>query len=93
MRFLISDSGYLYERVQRGSRRNSQPGNKVARLRGHISDLLKEQSPLGDAVRRWWKAYLDSVGSGRESDSLSGSSFLARAGSLERGALAGSIKP
>jgi len=50
MSIKISDNGYIYE-----------GGNKRKRLLGHISWLLKERNPLGEKVRRWWKAYLKTV--------------------------------
>jgi hypothetical protein len=47
MNFKISESGYIYD-----------VGARRKRLLGHISLLLKEQNPLGEKIRRWWKAYL-----------------------------------
>lgn len=62
---LISDSGYVYERLYRSGQGHRRLGKK--RMLGHISALLNEQSSRAAMMRRWWQSYLNRIGSSRYS--------------------------
>ena len=58
-RFVISESGYVYEFRRIGLHGHDHRKNRY-RLLGHISCLLKDETRLGDKIRRWWTVYLES---------------------------------
>jgi hypothetical protein len=58
-RFVISESGYVYAFRRIGKHGHNHRRNPL-RLLGHISCLLKDETHLGDEIRRWWTVYLES---------------------------------
>jgi hypothetical protein len=60
---LISDSGYVYERLCRPGQGPRRLGKK--RMLGHISTLLNERGSRAVTIRGWWKSYLKRIGSSR----------------------------